>query len=136
MKPDLSSLAVSAVAGDPKYLELLFAELFRNSDKFRHPSRPLQISISSESITRNIYRATERKYKFGEFVRIAVSDNGIGFDDTHAELVLQLLQKLGQAEGDGLGLAFCKKIAELHGGEIGIRSQKGDGTVVLITLPV
>lgn len=132
---DLSSLLVTEVEGDPRYLKQLFVELFENSDKFRSDLRPLRISISSERITRNIYRATEKKYKYGQFVRIAVTDNGTGFDNKHASLAFQLLQKLHQHPGDGLGLAFCKKIVELHHGEIGIRSLKEVGTIVIITLP-
>lgn len=38
--------------------------------------------------------------------------------------------------GSGLGLTIAKKIAELHGGSISIRSQKNTGTEVKMTIPV
>ena len=38
--------------------------------------------------------------------------------------------------GSGLGLAIAKSLAELHGGAMRIRSTLGDGTLVLVRLPV
>jgi signal transduction histidine kinase len=38
-------------------------------------------------------------------------------------------------EGTGLGLPIAKALAELHGGSMEIRSEKGKGTEVQITLP-
>jgi two-component system cell cycle sensor histidine kinase PleC len=73
-------------------------------------------------------------------VTIAIKDNGIGIPKS-------ALRKLGrpfeQVEsqltkkypGSGLGLAIAKSLAELHGGDMHIRSTLGAGTIVIVRLP-
>lgn len=39
-------------------------------------------------------------------------------------------------QGSGLGLAIAKSLAELHGGDMHIRSTLGKGTVVVVRLPL
>jgi two-component system cell cycle sensor histidine kinase PleC len=73
-------------------------------------------------------------------VSIVIKDNGIG-------IPRQALHKLGRPfeqvesqltkrhQGSGLGLAIAKSLVELHGGAMGIRSQLGRGTIVMVRLP-
>ena len=66
-------------------------------------------------------------------IRFEIRDTGIGLDDQAIE---NLFKPFSQADksttrkfgGTGLGLAICKKIVELHGGEIGVQSQPGEGS--------
>jgi signal transduction histidine kinase len=70
---------------------------------------------------------------------IAVEDNGIGFDEKHAERIFRPFQRLhgrSSYEGTGMGLAICRKIAERHGGSIAVSSTIGKGSIFTVILPV
>jgi signal transduction histidine kinase len=68
----------------------------------------------------------------------SISDNGIGIDDLHKKRIFFLFQKLHnhkEFNGTGIGLSQCKKIVEMHGGEIYFKSELGKGTTFYFTLP-
>ena len=64
-------------------------------------------------------------------------DNGVGIDPADADRIFNLFQR-GQgshtAKGWGIGLATCKKIAELHGGRIWVESAPGSGSTFYFTI--
>ena len=77
----------------------------------------------------------------GGKVTIAIADNGIGIPK-------DALRKLGRPfeqvesqltkrhQGSGLGLAIAKSLVEMHGGVMSIRSKLGQGTIVMVRLPL
>ncbi len=70
----------------------------------------------------------------------SVADRGPGIDDFEQGLIFEKFyrgrnQRL-QVQGTGMGLAIAKAIVEAHGGEIGVTSQPGHGSVFYFTLPV
>ena len=71
-------------------------------------------------------------------VQLMFEDNGIGFEERYLEKIFNIFQRLaGQKyEGSGIGLAVCKKIAQRHGGDITAKSQLGQGTTFIVTLPL
>jgi signal transduction histidine kinase len=78
----------------------------------------------------------------GDRIEISVSDDGPGIPAADLPQLFdrfyQSRQSVAPATGDGgrgLGLAIVKRIAELHGGDVGIESRLGNGTRVTITLP-
>jgi signal transduction histidine kinase len=107
----------------PTELKLLFQNLIVNSIKFRHPDRKPEISVSA--IQENA------KWKF------TVSDNGIGIEKQFLERIFIIFQRLHsrtQYEGSGIGLAHCKKIVEVHQGEIWAEATPGQGTRFYFTI--
>jgi light-regulated signal transduction histidine kinase (bacteriophytochrome) len=70
--------------------------------------------------------------------KFSVSDNGIGINPVHFDRVFDLFQRLHSHEkysGNGIGLANCKKIVQLHQGKIWIESMVGEGTAINFTIP-
>jgi two-component system cell cycle sensor histidine kinase PleC len=77
----------------------------------------------------------------GGMATIAIQDNGIGIPKTalhklgrpFEQVESQLTKKY---QGSGLGLAIAKSLAEMHGGDMHIRSTLGKGTIVIVRLPL
>ena len=69
---------------------------------------------------------------------LAVSDNGIGIDEDCLERVFGIFQRMvsrEKYEGNGIGLAVCRKIAEHHGGRIWAESVVEQGSTFRLALP-
>ncbi len=71
----------------------------------------------------------------GEFAVFTVSDRGCGIPAEHLPRLTEPFYRVDPARsrkagGAGLGLAICKRICELHGGSLSIRSAPGQGTTV------
>jgi len=112
------------VVGDPDELVRLMQNLIDNAIKYREPTRPIRVTVS-----------TERR---GADVVIAIADNGIGIDPQYSERIFGIFQRLHTREsyeGTGIGLAICKKIVERHGGRIWLDSKPGEGSTFFFSLP-
>lgn len=117
------------VNGSPTLLNQLFYNLLNNSLKFRSKERRPVISITSGEENINGYN----------FVRIDMSDNGIGFNQSFAERIFDSFSRLNSKdkyEGTGLGLALCKKIVLRHGGFIHAKGEENKGATFSVFLPV
>jgi two-component system sensor histidine kinase KdpD len=71
---------------------------------------------------------------------LSVADRGPGIDDFEQSLIFDKFyrgqdQRM-QIQGTGMGLAIAKAIVEAHGGQIGVTSQRGHGSVFYFTLPL
>lgn len=111
--------------------EILSERSFRTFDLGLSASRPG--SRRNESCVIEI-----EAFEEGEFWKFSVRDDGIGFDESFADRIFMLFQRLHtreEYEGTGIGLALCKKIVSNHGGEIWAESQIGEGTTFYFTLP-
>lgn len=77
----------------------------------------------------------------GTFLLFEVRDTGIGISKDHLD---DIFESFTQAEsyttreygGTGLGLSICKKLVQLMGGEIGVESELGKGSMFYFTLPL
>jgi len=73
-------------------------------------------------------------------VEISVSDTGIGIAAEDHELIFEEFRQVGsdyarKREGTGLGLSLTKRLVELHGGRIWVKSEVGKGSTFSFTLP-
>jgi signal transduction histidine kinase len=75
----------------------------------------------------------------GDYCRISVRDNGIGFNEIYLDKIFTIFQRLNSREkyeGTGIGLAIVKKIIDKHNGLISARSAVNSGSTFIIVLPV
>ena len=71
----------------------------------------------------------------GHAVILSVADNGVGLDNGVMEAIFNPFFSL-KPDGTGLGLSICQQIIRGHGGKIRADSQKGQGTKVMVRLPI
>ena len=117
------------LTGNPVYIEKLLTVITDNAVKFTKPGG--NVSVWCREISEDDERAV---YEFG------CSDNGIGMSEEFAGHAFEMFSQENktsrtQYEGTGLGLAIAKKITERLGGTIKIKSKKGCGTTVTMTIP-
>ncbi len=76
-----------------------------------------------------------------KYAEISVTDNGIGIEKKHLENIFKRFYRIEDKQnenvkGTGLGLAFCKKIVEMHNGKIAVESTLDKGSKFTIYLPL
>lgn len=121
--------SLPVVTAKPLQMQQLFQNLIANAIKFNDKPSP-HISITSTPLPEGDYA--------GEYHRILVKDNGIGFDAEDRIRIFEAFHRLhGRSaySGSGIGLAICKKIVELHHGSIEAVGEKGEGATFIIELP-
>jgi len=111
------------VYGNPMELHSLFLNLIGNALKFVHQEKTPLVKVS-------------HKLKKG-FSQISIKDNGIGIKKDNQNKIFEVFKKLHNQEdfeGTGIGLAYCKKIVLLHGGQIWVTSAINRGSTFHFTL--
>jgi PAS domain S-box-containing protein len=119
----VNAAGLPVVFVDRNQLTQVFQNLIGNAVKFKGEKPPV-VDITARDQ--------------GELFEFTVSDNGIGFDQKHADRIFTIFQRLNsreQYEGTGIGLSICKKIVERHGGKIWAESSVGQGATFRFTLP-
>lgn len=117
--------SLPSVKAEPTQMHQLFQNLIANALKFHRPGVPPVVRVACEESTK-------------DGIKLVVEDNGIGFETTYAERIFLPFQRLhgrGAFEGNGIGLAICRKIVERHGGQIHAESTPGQGSRFIIALP-
>lgn len=117
------------VEGSPLMLHQLFQNLIHNSLKFTVPGKPVNIFIGSNNMNVN----------GKDFAEIEINDTGIGFPPEYSYKIFESFVRLNPAdiyEGEGIGLALCKKIVEKHRGRITATGEEGIGASFKVLLPL
>ena len=118
-----------AIEADPGQMHQLFLNLLSNSMKFHRKGVAPSILVEGSVEVGDA----------GAVARIAVTDNGIGFEARHADRIFGMFERLhGREEfdGTGVGLATCRKIVEHHSGELTAWGEPDAGAVFTIVLPI
>lgn len=113
------------VWGERSLLRVMLQNLVSNALKFARAGVALRIEVTAQA-------------QQGQW-QIAVTDNGIGIPPDQCERIFDLFGRLHsrkEFEGTGMGLATCRRIAELHGGSIKVHpAAPGPGSDFCILLP-
>lgn len=129
--------SLPAIEAVPGQLRQVFQNLISNALKFSQKGKAPEISIRCELVGEKSLSAPATPQ--GDYVRICVQDNGIGFNEMYHDKIFTIFQRLhgrSEYEGTGIGLAIVKKIIEKHHGLIGAKSQEEAGATFSFVLPL
>jgi signal transduction histidine kinase/ligand-binding sensor domain-containing protein/DNA-binding response OmpR family regulator len=109
---------------DPPQLEKVIDNLLGNALKFTPAGGRVEVSLDAPPDA--------------DRVEVAVRDNGPGIPDDQLERVFERFYQLDPTahrwRGAGIGLALARQVAELHRGEVSVRSNAGQGACFILTL--
>lgn len=118
--------ALPTIEADPLQMRQLFQNLLSNSIKYSDSERPPVVEIHHEPTDDG-------------FCHLQFTDNGIGFQQQHADRIFEVFQRLhGRSEfaGTGIGLATCRRIVDRHNGKISAISEPGVGSLFSVVVPL
>ncbi|MRR12565.1 PAS domain-containing sensor histidine kinase, partial [bacterium] len=96
-----------------------------------------ELTLSTENVILDESFVKPHKMQPGRYVKISVTDTGIGMDEATRQRVFEpFFTTKGRGRGTGLGLASAYGIVKNHGGIITLYSERGTGTTFNIYLPV
>ncbi|RZJ29814.1 MAG: PAS domain S-box protein, partial [Flavobacterium sp.] len=130
---NIGPLADAAII--PSQFRQLLANIFGNAIKYKNPSTAAVINVTGSVVSAE---AMSFPGASGNYLRIAISDNGIGFDPDQRDNIFDLFKRLHSNEdysGTGIGLAICKKIMQNHNGYISADGKPGEGSTFNLYLP-
>jgi len=108
---------------DRSAIEQIFNNLITNAIKYRSLERKPTIHISS--------------IKNEKITRFTVKDNGIGIDEDNIGKIFNAFFRINEdlVAGDGIGLAIAHRAADLHGGNIKVKSILNQGSEFILEIP-
>lgn len=137
-KAQIKTGKLPVVKGLPFQIKQLFENLITNSLKYRKEEVSPCIHIEGSLVDKKDVQLSLHK-KSKQYYKILFSDNGLGFEQSYADKVFQLFQRVhtdGKHSGTGIGLTICKKIVQNHNGFIQASSEVNVGTQFEIYFPV
>ena len=130
--PDTSLWSVKA---DPSQIDQILANLCVNARDAIADTGKVTIETGNKVFDED-YCASHAGYVPGDYVRLAVSDDGCGMDkETQAHLFEPFFTTKPVGQGTGLGLATVYGIVKQNNGFLNVYSEPGHGTTFRIYLP-
>jgi two-component system sensor histidine kinase SenX3 len=125
---NVAGVAGTRVLGSPRQLGVAVGNLVENAIVYSDPGARVVVAAHVQA------RSDD------DYVEITVSDNGIGIPAAELERIFERFYRVDYARsrangGTGLGLAIVKHIAAIHGGDVSVWSQVGQGSTFTIKIP-
>ncbi len=112
---------IAVVYGDKNRLRQVFINIIDNSIKYGRKGGHTEVSASVN----------------GGKIQISFKDDGVGIAENDLPHVKEKFYKANNTvRGSGIGLAVADEIVRIHDGSIDVRSIQGEGTEIIITLPL
>lgn len=109
------------ISGDRERLKQVFFNMLDNAVKHGGEGGKVDIAVLRD----------------GKNVKITIRDYGAGISEEELPYVkMKFYKGKSKAQGNGIGLAVSDEIVKLHGGALNIESTLGEGTAIIITLPI
>lgn len=117
----------SAIYVDEMHFQNVIFNLMDNAVKYRRQDQPLDVYLKTWNDNEHLY--------------LSIRDTGMGIKRENLKKIFEKFYRvhtgnIHDAKGFGLGLAYVKKIVDLHKGDIQVESEYGKGTKFTIILPV
>lgn len=113
------------IRGDKVQLRELFLNLIDNAIRYTPQNGEISITLGEQE----------------DYAYVSIKDTGTGISKEHLPYLFERFYRADRSRASrsngsaGLGLAICKKIAELHSGKIDVESEKGKGSIFTVWLP-
>lgn len=133
----IDSSVPQRLVGDATRVRQVLTNLINNAVKFTERGS-IQVRVTAEGINSDI-----ADYREGHMcqVRVNVTDTGLGIPPDRIDRLFQSFSQVDASTnrrfgGTGLGLAICKRLVEMMGGQIFVRSQLGEGSTFSFSIPL
>lgn len=113
---------------DATYFKTILENLIDNAGKYSGKGTVITLRLAKSKVSSHMFELTVR-------------DTGVGIKRSDLGKIFTKFSRLpntdsGNAEGSGLGLYWVKRIIELHGGQISVKSKVRQGTIFTIEMPL
>ena len=139
---------LGSIRADARKLKQIVYNLLSNAVKFSSERGEVTVQASRVS-SADVGRISDSRFgrsfpvldnEFTEFLKISVTDDGIGISPDGLESLYKPFSQIDSGlarkfEGTGLGLAMVKLLADLHGGAVAVESEVGKGSCFTVWLP-
>ncbi|WP_143743534.1 PAS domain-containing protein [Methanohalophilus halophilus] len=123
LQMDLPPEDIRVYADRKKFKQIMY-NLLSNASKFTPDKGTITIIANQEK----------------DELKVAVSDTGIGIPEADRATIFEPFQqvkssKSSEHKGTGLGLSLVRELVEMHGGQVGLKSEVGKGSTFTFTIP-